>query len=148
LLGPTLLLVQGVAFDSVEPLPVVTVCALMYVLIVIRLAGVVRAQRTLLEERGQLQQILRRQAVEDALTELPNRRGFLTSVGDAVSKDPAHTAVMFVDLDDFKTINDAHGHLVGDGVLRLIAERLAANIRATDQVGRLGGDEFAVLVRS
>ena len=148
LLGPTLLLVQGVAIESIDPMPVVTVCALMYVLIVIRLAGVVRAQRTLLEERGQLQQILRRQAVEDPLTELPNRRGFLAGVGEAVAHDPAHTAVMFVDLDDFKTINDAHGHLVGDGVLRLVAERLAASVRGTDQVGRLGGDEFAVLVRS
>jgi diguanylate cyclase (GGDEF)-like protein len=65
----------------------------------------------------------------------------------ALSRASVHTAVLFIDLDGFKMINDAHGHLAGDAVLRVIGQRLLHALREGDRVGRLGGDEFAVLLR-
>jgi hypothetical protein len=76
-IGPGLLFLQGTVIESVDAVPVATLSGAMFVLIVARLAGIVRGQRLLLEERSRLQQTLRRQAVEDPLTDLPNRRGFL-----------------------------------------------------------------------
>ena len=144
-IGPALLALQGGLIDRVEPMPVVALSGVMFLLIVARLAGIVRSQQLLLEERGQLHETLRRQAVEDPLTELSNRRGFLKAVSEALASDPLHTAVLFIDLDDFKLVNDAHGHPAGDALLRVVGRRLLRAIRDGDQVGRLGGDEFAVL---
>jgi diguanylate cyclase len=147
-IGPTLLALQGGLIASVDPMPVVALSGVMFLLIVARLAGIVRSQRLLLEERGRLHETLRRQAVEDPLTDLPNRRGFLDAVSDAVASDPLHTAVLFLDLDDFKIVNDAHGHATGDALLKVVGQRLLRVIREEDSVGRLGGDEFAVLFRA
>ena len=91
---------------------------------------------------------LRVLAERDALTGLLNRRSFLGRVGDAISaaKEGAGAgAVLFLDLDGFKEVNDNHGHAIGDGVLKEMAEALSARLRRTDIVGRIGGDEFAVL---
>jgi len=91
------------------------------------------------------------QAHHDALTGLPNRAFFHNAVTDALDRvgDTARVcAVLFIDLDDFKQVNDLYGHAVGDGVLRLVAERLRANLRPEDTAARLGGDEFAVLVEN
>jgi diguanylate cyclase len=88
-------------------------------------------------------------ALHDALTSLPNRSFFdqrLASILGA-SEPPHHMlAVFFLDLDGFKSLNDTHGHDVGDQVLRIVATRLARAVRAEDFVSRIGGDEFACLL--
>lgn len=95
------------------------------------------------------QRALRRLATQDSLTGAANRRGFmdrlLRAQGEAEQHDGALALVM-VDLDHFKRINDEHGHGVGDAVLREVAQRLRRQIRRADLLGRLGGEEFAVLL--
>jgi diguanylate cyclase (GGDEF)-like protein/PAS domain S-box-containing protein len=92
---------------------------------------------------------LAEQALRDQLTGLANR-GLLEERLRAVLARDARTgdttAVLFLDLDGFKTVNDVHGHLVGDAVLRCVAARLRTAVRPSDTVARLGGDEFVVLV--
>jgi diguanylate cyclase (GGDEF)-like protein len=91
--------------------------------------------------------ILARQAFRDPLTELGNRKMFIDHATDALADaDGTMTAVILVDLDGFKDINDTYGHATGDALLRATAERLNANVRANDTVSRLGGDEFVVLL--
>jgi diguanylate cyclase (GGDEF)-like protein len=88
-------------------------------------------------------------ATHDQLTGLANRSLFHDRLSQAVSaarRSRQKLAVLFVDLDGFKSINDTLGHAVGDGLLRAIARRLASCLRETDTAGRLGGDEFAVLL--
>jgi diguanylate cyclase (GGDEF)-like protein len=82
----------------------------------------------------------------DHLTGLPNRARFLRQLGELLSArhGGATVAVLFLDLDDFKPVNDRHGHAAGDHVLRCVAERLRGAIRVSDLAARLGGDEFVV----
>jgi len=99
----------------------------------------------------ELQEQLRLQALFDPLTGLANRVFFHEQLEHAVSirtETEAETAVVFVDLDQFKQINDQYGHSVGDEVLSVLGERMKSVIRAGDSVARLGGDEFAVLLTS
>lgn len=81
----------------------------------------------------------------DALTGLANRRLFETRV-DALLARGGRCAVLFIDLDGFKPVNDTHGHAVGDALLRAVAARLGTSTRHPDDAARLGGDEFALLV--
>jgi diguanylate cyclase len=88
-------------------------------------------------------------AFHDDLTALPNRRYFLERLGRALmsqGSSPPDLAVIYLDLDGFKSLNDAHGHATGDRLLNLIASRLAHALRAQDVVSRLGGDEYACLI--
>jgi diguanylate cyclase (GGDEF)-like protein len=88
-------------------------------------------------------------ALYDALTGLPNRAHFLARLAEACEKhsgEPDGFAVLFLDLDDFKAINDSHGHAAGDRVLCETASTLNACLREADLVARLGGDEFVVLL--
>jgi diguanylate cyclase (GGDEF)-like protein len=91
---------------------------------------------------------LRQQALHDPLTGLGNRSLFGQRVREAVAarKDSASAAVIFIDLDDFKSVNDTFGHQAGDEVLRQTAERIRDCLRPSDTAARLGGDEFAVLL--
>ena len=89
---------------------------------------------------------LRQLATRDALTGLHNRRHVLDLLGGAVARADK-LAVAVVDIDHFKQINDRHGHLVGDAVLRDFARILAERMRASDVVGRYGGEEFLVILR-
>ncbi len=89
------------------------------------------------------------QALKDALTGLPNRRLFGDRLDQAISRAQRHettVAVLIVDLDGFKAVNDTFGHAVGDELLARVAERLRALTRSADTAARLGGDEFALLI--
>jgi len=130
----------------VEPLPAIVASAFMFLLVVARLSGVVSNQRRLLDERARMQGALERLSVEDALTGLGNRRGFGARLSHALAHHPHQVAVLCLDLDDFKVVNDSMGHPAGDAVLVAVAQRLRSSVRGRDAVARLGGDEFAVLM--
>jgi len=100
-----------------------------------------------LAEVTELKEQLRHQAYHDALTGLPNRRHLLEAVEDELQRSAASAAVLYLDLDRFKTVNDTWGHGAGDELLTEFSRRLAGAIRDQDLAARLGGDEFAVLVR-
>jgi diguanylate cyclase (GGDEF)-like protein len=88
-------------------------------------------------------------ADRDALTPILNRRAFLRELGRAIAfseRYGAPASVAYFDVDGLKAVNDRLGHPAGDAALRWVAERLLAQVRASDAVGRLGGDEFAVLL--
>jgi diguanylate cyclase (GGDEF)-like protein len=87
-------------------------------------------------------------ANHDALTGLANRKAFDKRLGRVFDARPKSfpTAVMMIDLDHFKPINDRSGHAAGDAMLRVVAAAITARVRASDVVARLGGDEFAVLL--
>jgi diguanylate cyclase (GGDEF)-like protein len=92
---------------------------------------------------------LRHQAEHDALTGLPNRALFSDHLSHALAqarRNQSRLALMFIDLDRFKPINDTLGHHVGDALLQVVAERLQHCVRESDIVGRMGGDEFVVLL--
>jgi diguanylate cyclase (GGDEF)-like protein/PAS domain S-box-containing protein len=99
--------------------------------------------------RKTLENELRHQAFHDSLTGLANRALFIDRLDHALSltrRSPRPLAVLFIDLDDFKTINDSLGHGEGDAILKSVAERLRSALRTGDTIARMGGDEFAVLV--
>lgn len=102
-----------------------------------------------ISERKQLEDRMRYLAEHDFLTGLPNRLLLLDRVGQALALARRHGtcfAVLFLDLDHFKEVNDRLGHHVGDELLREVARRLATTVRATDTVCRQGGDEFVILL--
>jgi diguanylate cyclase (GGDEF)-like protein/PAS domain S-box-containing protein len=89
-------------------------------------------------------------AHHDGLTDLPNRSLYLerlTMALEQATRNETHVAVVFIDLDRFKNINDSMGHHVGDGLLRSVAKRLLDSVRAGDTVCRLGGDEFVIVLQ-
>ncbi|MFA5081512.1 MAG: diguanylate cyclase [Hydrogenophilaceae bacterium] len=92
---------------------------------------------------------LKHEATHDPLTGLPNRSLFYHRLVEAMThaqQDRLKATVIYIDLDDFKPVNDRHGHAVGDSLLQVVAGRLLNSVRATDTVARLGGDEFAVIL--
>jgi diguanylate cyclase (GGDEF)-like protein len=100
-------------------------------------------------QRQELQSALAHQAAHDPLTDLPNRsqaHEMLAAALHRARRAGGMTGLLFVDLDGFKAVNDAHGHASGDEVLRVVAARMRAAVRPGDVVCRLGGDEFVVLV--
>ncbi len=113
-----------------------------------RLTGVASLAATAIQN-GQLVDKLRHKASHDGLTGLLNRVGFRQQIDrtlGSVSPEDGQVGLLFVDLDDFKHVNDAYGHEAGDELIRKAAYRLDAIFRGSDQVARLGGDEFAVIL--
>jgi diguanylate cyclase (GGDEF)-like protein len=101
-------------------------------------------------ERKRLEAELREMATTDALTGLPNRRSFMSRLEEEYARvrrfDSQQVAVLMLDLDYFKRINDTHGHAAGDEVLRQVAILIRDETRRVDLCSRIGGEEFAILL--
>ncbi len=147
LVAPIVLLIQGVT-GSPSDVPVLSACAaVMFLLVVARMAGLVREVEAVLRQRQKLESELEHRAHHDDLTGLANRRLFVQQLQHALDQRPrGGTAVLFIDLDRFKAVNDSLGHTAGDSLLILTARRVVAALTPQDTVARLGGDEFAVLL--
>src|SRR5690606_15019603 len=90
-----------------------------------------------------------RRSMQDPLTGLPNRRGAMAAINHSWFGPTDHShAVLLVDIDNFKSINDSQGHQMGDAVLRALAEALRHSVRPGDITARLGGDEFLIFARN
>jgi len=112
------------------------------------IAGVFAAARDVTEHK-RMEEAVRQLALHDSLTKLPNRRLLgdrLDQAMDAGKRSHCYGALMFLDLDNFKPLNDLHGHLAGDALLVEVASRLKKCVRETDTVARIGGDEFVVML--
>ena len=108
-----------------------------------------RESRTALATSREAEQLASRRAMHDQKTGLPNRTLFDDRLAQAIAGAERHgwtLAVMFLDLDQFKAVNDTHGHAAGDTVLAIVAERLLNHVRDEDTVCRNGGDEFLYLL--
>jgi diguanylate cyclase (GGDEF)-like protein len=114
---------------------------------VIYLLGTGRARSMILV--GERTEELQYQALHDSLTGLPNRALIVDRIDQLLERSRrsgTHGAALFVDLDDFKNVNDSLGHAAGDQLLILVAERMKSTLRGADTIGRMGGDEFVILI--
>ncbi|MEO3936416.1 EAL domain-containing protein [Dermatophilaceae bacterium Soc4.6] len=149
LVAPVLLAVQTVTGGgNVDVWPFVVSSTVMFVLVVLRMALAIRDAARAIRVGEDLSAYLAYQAAHDTLTLLSSRARTLELLGVALERSAGvgtTIAVIFLDLDHFKLVNDTYGHSVGDHVLQVVAQRMRAAVRAGDVVGRLGGDEFMVL---
>jgi len=146
LMAPAVLVMQWIAGVPIDVPVIAAASVVLFLLVIARLGGVVADLRANLRHRQALEAELQQRAFHDPLTGLANRTLFADRLGRALAQRDEPVAVLFLDLDDFKTINDTHGHQAGDELLIAVAHSLAASVRPEDTVARLGGDEFAVLV--
>ena len=112
------------------------------------LAEIERLKRELVVARARIGELEARADV-DSLLDTLNRRGFERELKRALAHSKRYgtpAALMFVDLDNFKSVNDHHGHGTGDSLLKAVTREITRHVRASDVVGRLGGDEFGVLL--
>lgn len=141
-LNPALAGVQHLRGHEVDAALLLIASLLVVPLALVRVAGLVRLHTATEAELARL-------ATRDELTTLPNRRAVDLHLEAAVERvragDSVGVLVLFLDLDDFKAVNDAHGHGIGDELLATVAQRLRAAVRERDVVGRFGGDEFVVV---
>jgi diguanylate cyclase (GGDEF)-like protein len=116
----------------------------------VRVGGALAVTLQDISERKAHEDQMARLANEDSLTGLPNRHWLLHYIPSMIARARAEEgslALLFIDLDEFKQVNDSHGHAVGDRLLAAAAQRLVALLRPTDRVARFGGDEFVVLLQ-
>ncbi|MEV0133555.1 bifunctional diguanylate cyclase/phosphodiesterase [Dactylosporangium sp. NPDC050688] len=139
LIAPALLLQQGAAGGDIDWLAIGLVAVVVFSLVLVRIAGLVGKVQ---DQADQLSELVMR----DDLTGLPNRRYLEELIRDELAAGTVPPQVAFIDLDDFKRINDGLGHAVGDQLLTAVGKRLRGVLRPGDVVARLGGDEFAVLM--
>ncbi len=138
---------QSRRIDNFRGIMIITLTALGIMAIGLVMLGF-RLQSIVFALRESEEQI-RYRANYDSLTDLPNRLNFIEHLSEAISRgrrDPGQIALLFIDLDRFKTINDTLGHDYGDELIKQVAGRIRQAIRETDVVSRLGGDEFTVLL--
>ena len=146
LTGPLLILVVNFRWESDVPILALG-SAFLSVLVLVRLATVVRALARDNAARITLEGELSYRASHDPLTGLPNRRRFIERLeGVLTLPERRPLSVLFLDLDDFKTVNDSLGHAAGDALLVSVATRLQRNLREEDLAARLGGDEFGIIL--
>jgi diguanylate cyclase (GGDEF)-like protein len=115
----------------------------------LRLLGLLSDQAAVAISNASLHQMISRQAYSDTLTGLPNRRALDERLEEEVASARRHSysfAVIMMDLDGFKAVNDTYGHAVGDDVLRLVFSQMAQGVRATDFLARYGGDELTLIL--
>ncbi len=145
LTGPVLVMLGNLSWT--EDVPVLAGgSAVLSLLVLVRLSTVVDTlDRDIATRRG-LERELSFRALHDPLTGLPNRRRFLEALEAALHSPIRPLSVLYLDLDDFKSINDSLGHAAGDRLLAVVAGRLRGRLRDADLVARLGGDEFAVVM--
>jgi diguanylate cyclase (GGDEF)-like protein len=146
LIAPTILVIQEAQAGNDVAMGLVVEWTILFGLVLVRLATTVDELGVSLRQRRRLQNDLAYQAHHDPLTRLANRLLFEERLAAAMATAPEATALVFLDLDDFKTINDTLGHPTGDELLRILAGRIQRVLRGTDLAVRLGGDEFAILV--
>jgi diguanylate cyclase (GGDEF)-like protein len=146
LVNPATLGIEVALGRAIDPAPYLIGGVLIGVLVIGRLSDALRQLGDSLRERESLMELLRRQALYDALTSLPNRSLFDDRLAaDFANRSPGrHLAVLLLDLDDFKAVNDSYGHEVGDALLVAVGRRLRSAIRDGDIAARLGGDEFVI----
>ena len=108
-----------------------------------------RELQTEIAERQRLEELARHQATHDPLTALPNRMLFLDRLANSIARAERRgtpCALFYIDLDDFKPVNDRYGHSAGDQLLKAVSQRMLETMRKVDTVARLGGDEFAAIM--
>ena len=146
LVNPATLGIEVLVGREIDPAPYLIGGVIIGLLVIARLGDALRQLGESLHERDSLMELLRRQALYDTLTSLPNRSLFTERLASdfANRSDDRALAVLLVDLDDFKAVNDTYGHEAGDGLLIAVGQRLRGAIRDGDMAARLGGDEFVI----
>ncbi len=148
--GPLVIALQAMRGEPPDTFAIVIGLSVVYLLILGRVVVGLTALQGALQERSVLATELAEQASHDPLTGLGNRRLFLAHLESALARPtPGRaTAVLYLDLDRVKAINDTEGHAAGDAAIVTVAERLRSGLRSADTVARLGGDEFGILLAS
>ncbi|GLY08628.1 GGDEF domain-containing protein [Actinoplanes sp. NBRC 101535] len=139
LMAPLVLTIEWLRGDNLDVPVIVGGCVVLFLLVMARLQGVVQLLAAALDTA-------QTQARTDQLTGLANRRLFHSRWERELGDEGGPTALLYVDLDGFKAVNDTLGHETGDAVLEAVADRIRQIVRAGDLVARLGGDEFAVIL--
>jgi diguanylate cyclase (GGDEF)-like protein len=116
--------------------------------LILRINRVIK-ERSLLDERDKMIKKLKKITIEDSLTGLYNSRHFFDQLGKEIKRSDRYLhpiSLMFIDIDNFKGINDTYGHMIGDEILALIAKRIKACLRSNDTAYRFAGDEFTIIL--
>jgi diguanylate cyclase (GGDEF)-like protein len=116
--------------------------------LILRINKVIK-ERSLLDERDKMIKKLARLAIEDQLTGLYNSRHFFDQLDNEIKRSDRYLhpiSMMFIDIDNFKGVNDAYGHMIGDKVLSLIAKKIKVSLRSHDTAYRFAGDEFTIIL--